>query len=169
MVRKRRQTPSNVEEVELQPMNVADAELQRQQSESDEDIEPYHFTGRRHNDDNTEEESPYLLPTDGARRLSDNIYPYEHMFQRMIAFLSLSSRRRASVVGRPLPPLPPQSRNSLDHLLLPTTNSDSDISDRSDGSDPGGPLPAPSACALASDNTLLKTPIQPREACLHNS
>ena len=46
-IRKRRRKPGNVEEVELQPMNVAGVELQRQQSEGDvEDVKSNYYTGR---------------------------------------------------------------------------------------------------------------------------
>ena len=123
MVRKRRRKPGNVEEVELQPMNVADVELQRQQSDSNEDVEPDYYTGRRQNNGNIEQ-STYLRPANCTQRFADTssddgyARPYEDgpcfaVETELDVGTPFPGRRRASLAERPLPPLPPRSRNSF--------------------------------------------------------
>ena len=160
MVRKKRRKPSNVEEVELQPVNVAGVELQREQSDSNvEDLESI-YLGTRQSNDNTKEESSYLWQAYCAQRFadmpSDDGYalPYEVLpcFTEETQFgvgTPFLGRRRTSMAERSLPALPPQSRNCLyrrpptpkprvridtrsnDDLLLPTTDYDSDSSESS--------------------------------------
>ena len=144
MVRKKRRKPSNVEEVELQSVNVYDLELQRQQSESGvEDVESNYYTGRRQSNSSTEEESSYfndMSSDDGyARPYEDGpCFREETELDVVPPFLGTE---------RPLPPLPPRSRNSFykrpptpvridtcanNRLLRQSTNYNPDSSDVTD-------------------------------------
>ena len=107
-------------------MDVADVELQRQQSESVvEEVEPnYMPMGRRQSNDNIEEESSYLRPTNCAQRFADmssddgyarpyEVWPCFTEETELDVGTPFLGRRRTSQADRPLPALPSGSRNSL--------------------------------------------------------
>ena len=170
MIRNKRRKPSNVEEVELEPINVYDVDLQSESSV--EDVES-NYLGRQQRNDNTEESS-FLWPANCAQRFADmssddgyarpyEVWPCFTEETELDVGTPFLGRRRTSLADRPLPALPSGSRNSLNrrppiptpmvqidansnsHLLLPTTNNDSDSANSLDVSeagyaDPDGPL-----------------------------